>query len=322
MQPTRQLVILSYFILLLVAFEALVVYNVKSWVSVKQWFAGMKRARRERAALLEARQRRDRERQALLSSFAASAGGSAASPRGGKAGSNVSSPSGVGAAVPASAFAPAQASSSTFKDPGATAAAVDDDGNDEPPSSQTGAGAAGAEAAGDGSGLASPRRSVAQYLTLSRSFVPPKGTPWTWRGGDGGGGGMRGGGGGAGNYAGAATTPATAAARSSSAAAADPHHHLERADALSASTRLRRRREAVERQLDDDVRASWYSWVAWKIDMSSAVALSLVYVLVTVLIFVIGVARAPRECELSGQDNALCEGANASLRSHAKEGRI
>lgn len=277
--PTRQLVILSYFILLLVAFEALVVYNVKSWVNVKQWFSGMKRARRERAALLEAQHR---ERQALL------AAGGSATPRS-KPGYT------VGASVPTSAFAP-----SISKDPAgaptattAPVAPIPEVGNGESHTSRT---------EGESS-LGAPRRSLGQYLSLSRSFVPPRGTPWTWRGGD------------------ASAAAAAAAASATTTASSAGPHRLARDDVISVSTR-RRRREAIERQLDEDVRASWYSWVAWKIDMISAVALSLAYVLVTILIFVIGIARAPSECELSGQDRAICESAKAALKSHAIDGRV
>ena len=59
--PTRQLVIVSYLIQLVVCFEALVVYNVASWERVLDWFHGMRRAKHARASLVAAQQRREAE---------------------------------------------------------------------------------------------------------------------------------------------------------------------------------------------------------------------------------------------------------------------
>ena len=47
--PKQNQVIVSYLVLLLVCFEALVVYNVASWERVLQWFQGMRRAKHARA---------------------------------------------------------------------------------------------------------------------------------------------------------------------------------------------------------------------------------------------------------------------------------
>lgn len=53
--------------------------------------------------------------------------------------------------------------------------------------------------------------------------------------------------------------------------------------------------------------------------MTCAFVLGVVYILVAILIFAIGVARAPSECELSGQDKALCERTKAAILKHGRD---
>ena len=53
--------------------------------------------------------------------------------------------------------------------------------------------------------------------------------------------------------------------------------------------------------------------------MTCALVLGVVYVLVAVLIFALGVARAPTECELSGQDRALCEETRAAIQNTGRD---
>ena len=52
--------------------------------------------------------------------------------------------------------------------------------------------------------------------------------------------------------------------------------------------------------------------------MTCAFALCIVYILVTILIFALGVARAPSECELAGQDRALCEATRLAIANSAR----
>lgn len=56
-----------------------------------------------------------------------------------------------------------------------------------------------------------------------------------------------------------------------------------------------------------------------RIDMTCALVLAVVYILVTILIFALGVARAPSECEMSGQDKALCEQTQATILRHGRD---
>ena len=53
--------------------------------------------------------------------------------------------------------------------------------------------------------------------------------------------------------------------------------------------------------------------------MTSALVLAVVYVLVAALIFALGVARAPGECELSGQDRALCEASRSAIQNTGRD---
>ena len=53
--------------------------------------------------------------------------------------------------------------------------------------------------------------------------------------------------------------------------------------------------------------------------MTCALVLAVVYILVAVLIFALGVARAPSECELSGQDRALCEATSAAIQNAGRD---
>jgi hypothetical protein len=53
--------------------------------------------------------------------------------------------------------------------------------------------------------------------------------------------------------------------------------------------------------------------------MTCALVLAIVYILVVVLIFALGVARAPSECELSGQDRALCESTSAAIQNTGRD---
>ena len=53
--------------------------------------------------------------------------------------------------------------------------------------------------------------------------------------------------------------------------------------------------------------------------MTCAFVLAIVYILVAVLIFAVGIARTPGECELSGQDKALCESTKAAIPKYGTD---
>jgi len=53
--------------------------------------------------------------------------------------------------------------------------------------------------------------------------------------------------------------------------------------------------------------------------MTCAIALAVVYTFVTVMIFSLGVLRAPDECELSGQDRSSCESTRQAITSHGRD---
>ena len=254
--PKQNQVIVSYLVLLLVCFEALVVYNVASWERVLQWFQGMRRAKHARASLVAAQQRREEDR--------------AAAEEGRSAEAEAQERAALGAF--AAAASPRDSS----------AAEGGEGGKKEASSKSAGAPRSLQQAPLD---ARRPGSLSSGSSFLSRSFVPPRGrvgSPWLWGRGKGGGGtgptaadgrraaagselddyddfalggekgesvvgGGNGGGGGAPSANGGNPRATT--------------FSLSRDGSL---TRSRRRRQAIARQLDAEARASWYAYVAWR----------------------------------------------------------
>ena len=54
--------------------------------------------------------------------------------------------------------------------------------------------------------------------------------------------------------------------------------------------------------LEADLEAGYFAWLAWVIDMGSFAAISILYFLTAVLIFVVAKATEPSMCARSGLD--------------------
>jgi len=241
-------------VLLLVCAEALLVYNVASWERVLTWFQGMRRAKCAREALVAAQQQRrddeeeerereqrevevEAEKRAALGVYA-----SAESPRvKGDGGDDDEEEHGKR---------------------GATAAAVV--GAPPPPRSQQQQQKQQKQKQKQQKQQPEPRPSLGRYLSLSRSFVPPRGSPWSsWNRNKRG----RGIDAGASAVVDAAELQAAGESSSGGAGATDAATQNRARLALTHGISLtgsRRRRQDIARQLDADARASWYAYVAWR----------------------------------------------------------
>ena len=241
--PTRQLVIVSYLVLLLVCFEALVVYNVSSWERVFNWFQGMRRAKSARASLVAAQQRREEDKAAAAAEAdgvrAASAAAAAAA-------------AGTEEGESAAALGAFSASSS----PRAVAEGGEQRGKNEAPKAAAAKGARSPTQQQLG-----PRPSLSSLSgSFARSFGLPRGSPWSWSGR------KRQG---SGPNASAAAAPSGGGRREAGRELGDVDDFALGGRGASEGSegtiaRARRRRQDIARQLDADARESWYAYVAWR----------------------------------------------------------
>lgn len=243
--PTRQLVIVSYLVLLLVCFEALVVYNVASWERVFNWFQGMRRAKSARASLVAAQQRREEAKAAATKDDEAGRASASAAAADEERASSV-------AAADADAEGRAALGGALSSSPRAAEGGERGGKNEVAPKSAAGA-AVRFQPQPEKAARPSLSGSFSRSFSRSFSFGPlPRGSPWSWsrskRFGNG---------------------PSSVSAAAASPGAAAAGCELGEVDDFAVNgdgtiARARRRRQDIARQLDSDARASWYAYVAWR----------------------------------------------------------
>ena len=237
--PTRQMVIVSYLVLLLVCLEALVVYNVASWERVFNWFQEMRRAKSARASLVASRQQREEDKAAAAAADGVRAASAAAA---------------AGAEEGESAAALGAFAASSL--PRAAAEGGGQRGKNEAPKAAAAKGARSPRQP-----QLDPRPSLSSLSgSFSRSFVLPRASPWSWSRG------KRRGSGPIASAAAAASGGARVGAGSELGDVDDFALGGRGASEGSEGTiaRARRRRQDIARQLDADARESWYAYVAWR----------------------------------------------------------